>query len=107
VAKPFDSAVVQVDVCHVNVGPEGVRVYGKAVVLGRDLNFSRREVFNWLIASAMPELEFVGIGAKSAPHDLVTKADAEYRESSFFAFLHEPLNCCDAIGYGLRITRTV
>ena len=83
VAHPFQSSIVQVDVCQFDFVPvQGVRIKRETVVLGGDLDFSGVEFPNRLICSPVSELEFVGPASQGKAEELVSQADAE---DGFFA----------------------
>ena len=79
VAQTGDRAVIQVHMGHFDILGKRGGVHRIAVILRSDGDFSRAEVFNGLVASAMAELEFEGASPEGESENLVAKADAEER----------------------------
>src|SRR5437773_6416595 len=77
VTHSFDCAVVQVDVGHLNLGGERLRIDGEAVILCGDRHFAGAQIFDRLIRAAMAEFQLECRSAKSEPENLMTKTNPE------------------------------
>lgn len=60
----FDGLVVEVDVRHLDVRRECVRLQGEAVVLAGDFNLAADLVEDGLVGAAVSEFEFVDLAAE-------------------------------------------
>src|SRR2546426_7229009 len=79
-AKAFQSLVVQIDVCELDVVvAERVGIDGEAVILRRDLHPPAAQIFDRMIAAAVTEFELVRSPAEGQAEELVAETDAEER----------------------------
>lgn len=80
VAEAFDSVVVEIDLGdHRASFFEAVWIRREAVVLRGDGNSAGFEIFDWLVAAAMTELEFEGRAAERVTEHLMSETDPEGR----------------------------
>src|SRR5919108_5112230 len=70
VTHPFDCTVVQIQVRHFDLGWQALRINGKAVILRRDLDLTRGQMHDRLIATTMTELEFIRLAPQCQPKNL-------------------------------------
>src|SRR5260221_7427887 len=75
-------SVVQMNVRALHGIRERLEVDAEAMVLRRDLDATRREVFHRLVAAAVAELELVRLAAEREREELMPEA---YSEDRFFA----------------------
>ena len=81
VTKPFDSAVVEVDLRDLGAAAlDRFRIGGEPVILGRDGDLAGLEIFHRLIPSAVAELQFEGRAAEGVGDHLMPEADSEHRK---------------------------
>src|SRR4026209_1721972 len=78
-AEPFDGAVVEIQVRHLNIRRERTGVDGETMILRRDFYFARAKLLDRVIRTAMPELQLEGIATNRQAKDLMAEADAEHR----------------------------
>ena len=77
----FGRAVEQVYVRQPEAGGgQRVDVHGIAVVLARDLDPSRLQIFHGVVPAAVAEFHLHGLGAIGQRYELVPHADAENRQ---------------------------
>ena len=67
--------IVEVDVGGLHIR-HAVQHHMEAVILGRDLDLSRGEVLDRMIAAVVPELELFGARPQGVADELVPEADA-------------------------------
>ena len=80
VSEAFERLIVQIPVRQFDIGGgQRIRVHGKAVIMGRDLDLVGGLVQNGMISATVPEFQLVGFSAKRQPEDLMSQADAENR----------------------------
>jgi len=107
VSKAFDGAIVQVDVCHLEVGcprhPMFVSRDGKPMVLRGYQDPAGIDLFDRMIPTAMPVGHFHGLGAECETKNLMPEADSEDRHSSHCELFHSSRR----IVYRRRISRSV
>ena len=73
----FHGAVIQVDMSDFGIGGEVLAVGGEAVVLSGDFDFTSAQILHGLVASAVTELEFVGLSAGGVSQKLMTEANSK------------------------------
>ena len=99
----FHRAVQQIAMCHCKLrGFQAFLIYRIGMVLRGDLDLSGFQILYRMVASPMPEFEFIGLGAVSEGQDLMPKTDAEYRVSTEQRFYGNR-----RLGYVRRIARPV
>src|ERR1035437_4298364 len=77
VAQSLAGLIVQIDMRHLDLaGRKAGGIHGKAVVLCRDLNLLRGQIFHRMIAAAVAELQFKGFPTQSQAQELMTETDA-------------------------------
>lgn len=62
------------------IGRQCIGIHRKTVVLTRDVDTLRFNVFHRVIGAVMAELHLEGLRTDGEPHDLMTEADAEKRQ---------------------------
>src|SRR5258708_5503742 len=78
VPEAFQRLIVQVHVGDFALlRVQRIRIDREAVIVRRDFDFTRLEVFHGMIRAAMTELQLVRAPAKRQAEDLLTEADAE------------------------------
>ena len=82
VGNAFHGIVIQVHQRDLHVVRHGIRVHGESVVLGRNADFARAEVFHRVVGPAVAELELEGLRPQRVGNDLVPQADAEHGDLS-------------------------
>ena len=78
-----DGVVVQVDVRHLDVFRHRGNINGEAMIVGSYFHFAGGQVFDRLVAAAVPELHFESFPAERLPQDLVPQTDSEHRHVRF------------------------
>ena len=74
----FDGLIQEVDMrCLKRSRRKAFLLYGIGVVLGCDLDLSRRQIFDGMVAAPVAELEFIGAGSVGQRQDLVAQTDPE------------------------------
>ncbi len=74
----FDGLIQEVDMrCLKRCRRKAFPFYGIGVVLGCDLDLSRRQIFDGMVAAPVAELEFIGAGSVGQRQDLVAQTDPE------------------------------
>ena len=103
VAQPFQRVVIQVNVSfdHFRFF-QRIRINGKIVVVGGDLNFSGFKLLHRMVAAMMPELEFERLAAECDARKLMSEADAEDGLPS-----HQAANVVHCVGARLGIAGAV
>nr|GEU28458.1 hypothetical protein [Tanacetum cinerariifolium] len=101
--ETLQRTVEQRHVGHAAVGRQGVRVHGKAVVLGRDQHLFAVQVLHRVVGAVVAELHFQGGRARRQAQDLVAEANAEQRHF----FCHQLARGGNRVIARLRVTRTV
>src|ERR1700749_2342844 len=76
-AHPLDATVVEIDVRDFDIRGKVFGLDGEAAVLRRDLDLAGVQVFDRLVAAAVPEAKLVCGRAKRATEQLMPEADAE------------------------------
>src|SRR3989454_9323289 len=83
VSHALDRAVVQIPVRHLELRTwEGVGIDREAVVLRRDVDAPRAEVFDGLVPAAVPEFQFERPSPEGEGQELVAEADPEDRRAA-------------------------
>src|SRR5207244_13377093 len=83
VSHALDRAVVQIPVRHLELRTwEGVAIDREAVVLRRDVDAPRAEVFDGLVPAAVPEFQFERRPTEGEGQQLVAEADPEDRDTA-------------------------
>src|SRR5688500_7534324 len=77
VLDPLARPVVQVHVRRAHAGGQTLEIDREAMVLRRDLDLARREIFDRMIEPAMAELELERRRAERETEKLMAEADAE------------------------------
>ena len=75
--ETFTAVVVQVNVRDGDIGGQGAGVYGETMIVAGDLHSVVVGELHGLVATAMPEFEFVGVRPQGQGQDLMPQADAE------------------------------
>ena len=78
VGDAFHGIVIQIDQRYFHVVRHGVRIHGKTVVLGRNADFTRFQIFDRMVRSTVPELQLEGFRSQRVGNNLVAQADAEH-----------------------------
>ena len=67
VAQPFHRLIVKVNAIDFDFRGQGIRIHGKPVILGCDLDPPGFQIFHRLIAAAMAKRQLESLAAKRAP----------------------------------------
>ena len=78
--KALQTAVKERVVRGTGIGRQRIGIHRKTVILARDVNALRFNVFHRVIGAVMAELHLEGLRTDGEPHDLMTEADAEKRQ---------------------------
>ena len=103
VAHSFHGLIVEVDSIDRNLTGQALWVHRKSMVLGRNLDFARFEIFHWLVGAPVPELELKSFASEGLSEDLVSQTDAK----DGHARLNEIVNRLHSVAQGGRITRSI
>src|SRR3954451_15652373 len=76
---PLKGTVEERDVRRPQVGAQGCRVDGEAMVLAGNPHLAGIQILHRVVGAVVPELHLKGLRARSEAHELVTEADAEDR----------------------------
>ena len=79
-AKSFDRVVVQIDVTDFQTIRESVGNNGVTVVLGRDINPARFEVFHRLVTAPVAEMQLERARTERPGDHLVAQTDTHHRD---------------------------
>src|SRR5437763_17020456 len=78
-AEPLDGSVVEIQVRHLDVGRQRVRIDGEPMILRGDFDLARVELLHRMIRATMAELQLERLAADGEAKNLVSEADAERR----------------------------
>jgi hypothetical protein len=103
VPKALQGLIIQVNVSDFDFGlGKRIDFDRKSMVLGSDLDLTGGNPKDWVVATSMPEFQFISASTQSQAQNLVAEADAED------GFLAEQLpHCVDRVRHRLWIARTV
>ena len=101
--KALQTAVKEGAVRGTGIGRQRIGIHRKTVVLARDVDALRFNVFHRVIGAVMAELHLEGLRTDGEPHDLMTEADAEKRQLGRDGLLRHLNGVCA----GRRIAGTV
>ena len=75
-AKPLNSAIIQIHVAHLKPTTETFSINGIAMVLCCDVNPACLQVADGVISTTMAKFELERLPAKRSPDELVSQTDA-------------------------------
>src|SRR5437588_656817 len=79
VGHALDRAIVQVDMGHLELRREGIRIDREAVVLRGDVDAAGAQVLDGLVAAAVAELQLERLSSEGEREQLVAEADPQER----------------------------
>src|SRR5262245_60109515 len=79
VTKAFYRAVVEIQMRDANVGGQGTRIDGIAMMLRRDFHLPGTHLLYRMVRATVTELQLERLAADCEAEDLMPQADAEHR----------------------------
>src|SRR6185295_60793 len=78
-SKPFHRIVIQIDMRDLTITGQRIGIDCESVILRRNLNPSRKQILHRVIPPVMPKRQLVSAASECEPHQLMPKANSEYR----------------------------
>src|SRR5215831_7716836 len=97
--KPLQRAIEERAMRRLHIGGERGLIDREAMILTRDEDPARFQILHRVVGAMVAEFHLHRLRAGGEPEDLVTQADAEYRQIRF----QELARGCDRVIAGLRI----